>query len=210
MLPVLAVLLTFLSFLSRAWAQSAIPPTSFSDVSSTPLPSTTTRAPVSSVTAPSSSVSGSLSVSNNGTQTSSAAFPSLSGYPPCVSNCLATTISSVGCTSIVDVNCFCPSDRFPLTLVNCISAACSDQISSGESLAQQFCRLSNSTITPSFPLIPATTTATSTSLTTASSSSASGTLPSSPASTSNAALGSSVLSLERGVGLGLVTALEQC
>lgn len=49
------------------------------------------------------------------------------------------------------------SDRFPLAYMNCLIGSCpSDSLSSAESLANQFCRLANSTTVTSlsFPPVP--------------------------------------------------------
>jgi len=49
------------------------------------------------------------------------------------------------------------SDRFPLTYMNCLIGSCpSESLSSAESLANQFCRLANSTTVTSlsFPPVP--------------------------------------------------------
>ncbi|KAJ6586560.1 hypothetical protein B0H10DRAFT_2095196 [Mycena sp. CBHHK59/15] len=54
--------------------------------------------------------SGSLSPST----VSSAALPSLSGVPACITNCLAVAASAAGCDSEAAVNCFCVTCVFSL------------------------------------------------------------------------------------------------
>ncbi|KAI0060567.1 hypothetical protein BV25DRAFT_945030 [Artomyces pyxidatus] len=92
--------------------------------------------------------SGSLSA----TSTSAAPFPSLSGYPTCVTDCLTHAVADANCTSITEVNCYCSNKTFPADLFSCVSAAnCTTNISSAESLAQQFCGLASTSLSLSFP-----------------------------------------------------------
>ncbi|KAI0045545.1 hypothetical protein FA95DRAFT_121184 [Auriscalpium vulgare] len=91
--------------------------------------------------------------SASATTTSSAAFPSLAGYPTCVTDCLATSISDVNCTSITDVNCYCVNgSNFPVDLFACVSDVnCVGNLQSAESLAQKFCLIASSSVSLSFP-----------------------------------------------------------
>ncbi|KAF5360605.1 hypothetical protein D9756_005156 [Leucocoprinus leucothites] len=160
------ITITLLSLASNVLAQSAIPPSTFPDASSTPTPSasssgsgqvtlTVTTSSASGSASGSGSISASGSASTNATSTTQ--FPPLNTVSPCVSNCLATSISTVGCASVVDVNCFCSIDRFPLTYMNCLIGSCpNDSLTSAESLANQFCQLSNATTSLSFQPVPQT------------------------------------------------------
>ncbi|OBZ65818.1 hypothetical protein A0H81_14127 [Grifola frondosa] len=95
--------------LSPASAQSH----TVSLIPTTPSPSGTTNSTSSTLTGNASSTSSSLGSSTAATSTTTANFPSLSGYSDCVNSCLALAISDVGCNSIVDVNCYCAnSTRF--------------------------------------------------------------------------------------------------
>ncbi|KLO05863.1 hypothetical protein SCHPADRAFT_1002670 [Schizopora paradoxa] len=81
-------------------------------------------------------------------------FPSLGTSSPCVNNCLALAVSQVNCSTITDVSCFCVNGNFPLDLVGCVSAQCSDELSSAESLAREFCALASSSASLTFPASP--------------------------------------------------------
>lgn len=96
-----------------------------------------------------------------GTPTASASYPSLSGYSSCVTNCLNEGSAFSNCTSVVDVNCFCPSRRFTDQLVNCVSNGCSEELGTAEALAQLFCNLANTSTSLSFPTPPPRFSATS-------------------------------------------------
>ncbi|TCD63861.1 hypothetical protein EIP91_004875 [Steccherinum ochraceum] len=98
------------------------------------------------------------STTSSPTGTSSAEFPSLSGYSSCVSNCLGLSVSEVGCNSLVDVNCFCANaTKFTHSLVDCISSQCPTDLTNAETVSNQFCALASPNVSLSFP--PATTTA---------------------------------------------------
>ncbi|EIW80192.1 hypothetical protein CONPUDRAFT_165787 [Coniophora puteana RWD-64-598 SS2] len=73
------------------------------------------------------------------TTTSSANWPTLSGYPTCVTNCLQEAVSAANCSSIIDVDCYCSNAVFESTIVDCTAQGCYSSVSSAESLAQQFC-----------------------------------------------------------------------
>jgi len=119
-----------------------------------------------------------ISPSMTPTTTSSAPFPSLTGYPTCVTNCLTDAVAQVNCSSITAVACYCTNATFPTTLYNCVAANCSANVPSAEKLAQQFCALDS--VTLSF----ASTAAPSTSLpSSAGSTSSSSSRPSNAAST---------------------------
>ncbi|KAH9012190.1 hypothetical protein EDB84DRAFT_1569301 [Lactarius hengduanensis] len=112
--------------------------------------------------------------------TSSAPYPTLTGYPSCVTDCLTYAVAQANCTSITAVNCYCPSRVFPDALYTCVAGNCSTDVPSAENLAQQFCALDNVTVSfsstaapsPSSPSSPSASAATSTSSSSSSSSNA--------------------------------------
>ncbi|KAI0077238.1 hypothetical protein K474DRAFT_1707537 [Panus rudis PR-1116 ss-1] len=170
----LALLLWPLS-LALAQGQSLTPPPV-----SAPEPSgsaaSTTSAPSSVSSGVSASSSGSANVSSSASVTSSAEFPSLSGYSPCVANCLGLAISQTGCSSIVDVQCFCNNaTRFTRSLVGCISKDCPSDLSNAESLSQQFCNVASPSVSLSFSItsIPSSSASSSSNSASATSSSSS-------------------------------------
>ncbi len=103
---------------------------------------------------------------------------------------------------ISEINVSLLSGLFPSIYTNCLATNCPTELSSAESLAQQFCKLSNSTSTSlSFPSIPvATTTSTSVSVTGASGagSSTSATSPTAGSTATNSAV------VDTGMGIGLL------
>ncbi|KAH7929547.1 hypothetical protein BV22DRAFT_1116802 [Leucogyrophana mollusca] len=101
----------------------------------------------------SSGPGGSLSA----TSTTTANFPSLSGYPICVSQCLAIAASSANCTSVIAVDCFCVNATFADTIVSCTARECYANIQEAENLAKQFCNLATMPNSLSFPPPPPTT-----------------------------------------------------
>ncbi|TFL07032.1 hypothetical protein BDV98DRAFT_587558 [Pterulicium gracile] len=107
---------------------------------------------ISSVSSSAASESSSLSVAS---QTASAEFPSLSGYPSCVSNCLALSIAAAECLSPIEVDCYCGStnatELFTSQMVACIEEVCPNEHDSAQSLAQEFCDLAANSTSLSFP-----------------------------------------------------------
>ncbi|KAF8270212.1 hypothetical protein EI94DRAFT_1723397 [Lactarius quietus] len=92
------------------------------------------------------------------TTTSSAPFPSLTGYPACVVNCLTFAVARTNCTSITDVACYCPNPIFPNALYSCVAGNCSTNVPSAENLARQFCAVDNVTLSFSITAAPSTAT----------------------------------------------------
>ncbi|KAH9175011.1 hypothetical protein EDB89DRAFT_430381 [Lactarius sanguifluus] len=86
--------------------------------------------------------------------TSSAPYPTLTGYPSCVTDCLTFAVARANCTSITAVNCYCPSRIFPDALYTCVAGNCSTNVPSAENLAQQFCALDNVTVSFSSTAAP--------------------------------------------------------
>ncbi|KAF8959914.1 hypothetical protein BDZ97DRAFT_1922523 [Flammula alnicola] len=157
----LSLLILLGQFTISAWAAvSQVPPSTFPTLSAT-LSATSSLASSSTTASVNASSTSSVNTTSSASQTSSAQFPSLSGVSSCVSNCLATGISRVGCASVVDVNCFCVNTQFTPELVDCVLASCPDQVSTTENLAQQFCNIASSSPSLSFPSVPSTTTTTS-------------------------------------------------
>ncbi|KAG7441267.1 uncharacterized protein BT62DRAFT_937303 [Guyanagaster necrorhizus] len=169
-------------------------------------PTTVSRSSSAMSSGTASSGSASLSVSS----TLSAALPSLSGYSTCVTNCLQLAIAYANCTSVADVDCYCGTTIFPASLTGCISSDCSDQLSTSESLSQQFCNLASPSTSLSFSVTSisssaamsstsvGTTTPTGTSSTstkTTSSSTSSRSVSSVASASSNAALGRTVVAI---------------
>ncbi|KDR69865.1 hypothetical protein GALMADRAFT_912712 [Galerina marginata CBS 339.88] len=172
-------LLVLLQFSLSVWsAASLVPPSTFPTLSATSSGSSS-----SSSLSSTSSGSTSLSASSSASTTSSAQFPSLSGYLPCVSNCLADAISRVNCSSVIDVNCFCVQPNFPAELSSCVLANCPTEVGTSENLAQQFCNVASTSVSLTFISIP-----TSSSGSTSSSSSSTSTSPTSAATSNSAAI----------------------
>lgn len=78
--------------------------------------------------------------------TSSAPFPSLTGYPTCVTNCLTDAVAQVNCSSITAVACYCTNQTFPAALYACVASNCGANVPSAENLAQRFCSIDNVTL----------------------------------------------------------------
>ncbi|KAH9915350.1 hypothetical protein B0H21DRAFT_827869 [Amylocystis lapponica] len=175
--------LSLLLLLSSALAQTS---------SSRPSPT-----PSISGSSPSSSAStNSSSASVTGSATSSANYPSLSGYSTCVDQCLDIAVSDTGCESLVDVQCFCtkhvfphlpPTTRFEGGLSDCMAQNCPASLGTAEGLAQQFCNLASPAVSLSFSLTSLPSSSASSSSSAPSSSSASSTTsPPTAASSSSA------------------------
>ncbi|KAI9465221.1 hypothetical protein BJY52DRAFT_672340 [Lactarius psammicola] len=122
-----------------------------------------------------------IPLSTTPSTTTSAPYPSLTGYPSCVTDCLTFAVARSNCTSITAVNCYCPSRIFPDALYTCVAANCSTNVPSAENLAQQFCALDNVTVSFASTAAPSTSTSPSASSTTPTSSTNS--TPSNAAST---------------------------
>jgi len=133
MSPSLAIFLQFLLFASLVWAQ-------------TPSPSLESSSSISSAVSTTAN-----STSGTPSRTSSAAFPTLSGYSSCVVSCLSLSVAQTNCTSQVDVNCFCPHPRFAPALVACVTATCPSELLLAEGLAQRFCALATTSTSLEFP-----------------------------------------------------------
>ncbi|KAI0712804.1 hypothetical protein C8T65DRAFT_646447 [Cerioporus squamosus] len=148
-LPVPLLLLTLASYVAAQASLTPPPISAPGDSSSGSLN------PTSTSSSSNASGSGSSGVSTSGTPTSSAQFPSLSGLSDCANNCLALAISQVGCQSVVDVNCYCTprtnATRFASSLVGCISTQNCTDLTSAESIAEQFCGLASTSTFISFP-----------------------------------------------------------
>ncbi|KAI9452813.1 hypothetical protein F5148DRAFT_1235305 [Russula earlei] len=121
-----------------------------SDTSSSSAPTSTSFVDVTTTNAQGSTIVTSIPITvaprSSMTLTSSAPFPSLTGYPACVTNCLTDAVAKVNCTSVTAVACYCPNVNFPIALYSCVASTCGADIPSAESLAQQFCALDNITL----------------------------------------------------------------
>jgi len=95
--------------------------------------------------------------------TTTTAFPSLSTFSPCVTNCLDVAVGSVNCSSPTDIACYCTSSNFTQSLFSCVTDQCSSELTSAENLAQEFCNLQSPSVSLSFPSTSANATAASTS-----------------------------------------------
>jgi len=159
-----------------------------SDSHSLTSSSSSTASPSSSSSQSQQSTSSNSSTS--ATSTSTAQYPSLSGVPPCATTCFETAISDSNCSSVIDVNCFCVSGKFPKGIVSCISTTCPTLLNSTEQLAQQFCNLATNSTSLSFPEPTTSSTATTgTATATVVSSEVTGTTASSTATQSGGAVG---------------------
>ncbi|KAF8805189.1 hypothetical protein BYT27DRAFT_7104826 [Phlegmacium glaucopus] len=149
-------------FTSIAWSQGAsptvslIPPSTFSDATSTSSITTSTSGTQSVTTS-------AANATTSATATSTAQFPSLSGVSSCVSDCLAQGSARLNCTSVVDVNCFCVNSNYPAEIVTCVLANCPTEVTTIEALGQQFCNIASAHPSLSFPSLPVTPSAPSSS-----------------------------------------------
>ncbi|KIJ63483.1 hypothetical protein HYDPIDRAFT_29290 [Hydnomerulius pinastri MD-312] len=98
------------------------------------------------------------------TLSSTAGFPSLTGYPMCVSQCLAIAASAANCSSVIAVNCYCASPEFAGAIVNCTARECIGNLDLSQNLAQQYCNLAMFPASLSFPTPPPTSMLPSTSI----------------------------------------------
>ncbi|KAF8190901.1 hypothetical protein BJ912DRAFT_316317 [Pholiota molesta] len=156
-LPTTLILLLGQLVAQTLGSASLVPPTvTLTNQTSTGTLPTTSGASTTT-TRTTSGASSNSQTTTSATSTSTAQYPSLSNVPTCVSDCLASGISRVGCSSVVDVNCFCVKPNFTAELVACILANCPDQVSSSETLAQQFCNVASLSPSLSFPPVPTTT-----------------------------------------------------
>ncbi|KAH9067692.1 hypothetical protein EDB87DRAFT_20862 [Lactarius vividus] len=165
-------------------------PTSSLTSSSTPFGNLTTTNSLGSTFVTSIPITIPLNTSSS--TTSSAPYPSLTGYPSCVTDCLTYAVAQANCTSITAVNCYCPSRIFPDALYTCVAGNCSTNVPSAESLAQQFCALDNVTVSFSSTAAPSSSSPSSPSASSTTS------ISSSSSTSSNAASGSSWTSDTRG------------
>ncbi|KAI0295242.1 hypothetical protein BC826DRAFT_1104345 [Russula brevipes] len=92
------------------------------------------------------------------TTASSTPWPSLTGYPTCVTDCLNHAVAQVNCTSVVAVACYCTNRTFPDELYKCVASSCGTNVPSAENLAEQFCAIDNVTLTFSATAAPSTST----------------------------------------------------
>ncbi|KAI6101433.1 hypothetical protein EDD16DRAFT_1731418 [Pisolithus croceorrhizus] len=75
------------------------------------------------------------------TTSNTAGIPPLTGYPACVTLCLAHAAHAANCTSVIAVECYCSNPVFPQALVNCTAQSCIENLSIAENLAQQYCNV---------------------------------------------------------------------
>ncbi|KAK7691519.1 hypothetical protein QCA50_004918 [Cerrena zonata] len=170
--------------IAQVLAQGSLTPPPVSAPSETSTSASVSRSGSASVSASAaSSGSASGNASSSASATSSANFPSLSGYSPCVANCLGMAVSQTGCSSLVEVQCFCTNmTLFTSSIVSCISSGCPTDLNNAEALSQQFCNIASPSVSLSFPSPPPTASSSSS----ASSSSGSSGSTSSSSSTSSA------------------------
>ncbi|KAH7908273.1 hypothetical protein BJ138DRAFT_1158059 [Hygrophoropsis aurantiaca] len=101
--------------------------------------------------------SGSMAPQSSGLPASlstTANFPSLSGYPICVSQCLAIAASAANCSSIILADCYCTNSTFADTIVSCTARECYTNIQQSEKIAQQYCDLATNATSLTFPTPP--------------------------------------------------------
>ncbi|CAE6444880.1 unnamed protein product [Rhizoctonia solani] len=175
-------------FATIASGQTPIPPTETAPTGSITISGSVSGTRTTSGTAvPSSSgtVNGTITASGslNSTATLSAtsttptttSYPSLGDASTCgkssihflllvltgylVANCLQVSISQANCSTIIDVNCYCTSERFRSALVQCVAATCPQDLSSAENYGQQFCNIVSVSLT--YPPAPTSTARTS-------------------------------------------------
>ncbi|KAG8757119.1 hypothetical protein FRC12_010386 [Ceratobasidium sp. 428] len=165
--------LALLALAGYTAAQTPIPPpetapTGSVTVPGSSTPSSSSRTRTASGTrsgTASGTLSGTITSSANGTatETASSAVPTTTTYPslgdasPCVVNCMQVSVAQAGCSTITQVDCFCPSPQFRNTLVQCVASNCPSDLTSGEDLGQQFCNIVNVTVT--YPPAPTSSSA---------------------------------------------------
>jgi len=136
--------------------------TSTSNSAALTSPSTSASATTTTNISATSSASGrSANSSTTASSTNTAQYPSLTGIPDCANQCFDTAVAAANCSSVVDVNCYCVSPKFPQGIVSCISTTCPTLLNVTEQLAQQFCNLTTPSSSLSFPTPTTTRTATS-------------------------------------------------
>ncbi|KAB5592783.1 hypothetical protein CTheo_3767 [Ceratobasidium theobromae] len=102
------------------------------------------------------------SVNASSTLTTSSPIPTTTTYPTlenastCVVNCLQVSISQTNCSAITQVDCYCTSERYRASLVQCVASNCPSELSSAEQLSQKFCDIVSVSLT--FPAAPTSTT----------------------------------------------------
>ncbi|KAF8514614.1 hypothetical protein JB92DRAFT_2918741 [Gautieria morchelliformis] len=111
--------------------------------SSTTANGTTTLSANGTITA--TIANGTVTLSS--TPTSSASYPSLTGVSSCVVGCMTFSVGQANCSSITDEKCYCPSQTFRNSTVQCVSTQCPSELANAESLAQQFCNMVSVTLT---------------------------------------------------------------
>ncbi|KAG8741194.1 hypothetical protein FRC10_003188 [Ceratobasidium sp. 414] len=152
-----------------ATAQTPIPPpltapTGSVTVPGTPSSTSRTRSSGTRSGTATGTLSGTLTASANGTATvtTSSATPTTTTYPslgdasPCVVNCLQGSIAQANCITITQVDCYCNSERFRNSLVQCVASNCPSDLTNAEQLGQQFCNIVSVNIT--YPPPPTSTT----------------------------------------------------
>ncbi|KAH9006226.1 hypothetical protein EDB86DRAFT_697429 [Lactarius hatsudake] len=155
-------------------------PRSGSSTSSTTTTTTTTSPSFGVITTTNSqgstfvtSIPITIPLNTTSSTTSSAPYPTLTGYPSCVTDCLTYAVAQANCTSITAVNCYCPSRIFPDALYTCVAGNCSTNVPSAENLAQQFCALDSVTVSFASTAAPSSSSSPSASKTSSTSSSSS-------------------------------------
>ncbi|PCH35503.1 hypothetical protein WOLCODRAFT_139918 [Wolfiporia cocos MD-104 SS10] len=167
------------------------------------------------------------SLSATSTSSNTVSYPSLGSYSTCVDDCFVQAISAAGCTSEVDVSCFCfgtNATAFTAKLTSCMAQYCPSSLASAESLSDKFCAVASPSTVLSFAItsIPSSTASSLLSSGSASgfsTTSAPSTTSTSASSTSGSATGSASTSaalrntdtqlvmLSAGVGLAVLSAV---
>ncbi|KAF8483719.1 hypothetical protein DFH94DRAFT_680168 [Russula ochroleuca] len=127
---------------------------------STASPTTTSFANLTTTNAQGSTIITSVPItivpSMTPTTSSSTAFPSLTGFNTCVTDCLTDAVAQVNCTSITAVACYCTNQTFPAALYSCVAANCSSSVPPAEALAQRFCAIDSTTLSFASTVGPST------------------------------------------------------
>ncbi|KAH9005687.1 hypothetical protein EDB83DRAFT_2682113 [Lactarius deliciosus] len=194
---------------------SSTSPQSGSSTSSTTTTTTTTTTPSFGVITTTNSQGSTfvtsipitIPLNTTSSTTSSAPYPTLTGYPSCgpsttfplhiqqadffahpgrvVTDCLTYAVAQANCTSITAVNCYCPSRIFPDALYTCVAGNCSTNVPSAENLAQQFCALDSVTVSFASTAAPSSSSSSSPSASKTTSTSSSSSASSNAASVSS-------------------------
>ncbi|THU94425.1 hypothetical protein K435DRAFT_162885 [Dendrothele bispora CBS 962.96] len=132
---------------------SQAPPTTFGTAtgSSSVSGSVTGTAISGSIT---SSAASSTSTNATSTVSTSSGLPNLGGFSECVSTCFLTAVSQANCSNVVPADCYCNNTNYTTSLLTCIRSGCPTELSTAESLTNQFCAIASTSMSFSITAFP--------------------------------------------------------